>query len=109
MDNNYWEVWDEFVWLIVETIKWSSRPRVKALDWPEIKVNFPTKLREEYPIWTRFEINGKVSQKPNQALYLYADKNSILVIRDYKVRKRVFAEKLKDMKSNRVYRYIEID
>jgi hypothetical protein len=108
VENNYWEVWDEFVGLIVETCKWSSRPRVKPLDWPEIKVNFPVKLREQNPIGTRFSINWKVSQKPNQAPYLYADRNSILVIKDYKPRKRVFAEKQKDMKSDRVYKYIEI-
>jgi hypothetical protein len=107
-ENNYWEVWDEFIGLIVETCKWSSRPRVKPLEWPVIKVNFPTRLRELYPIWTRFSINGKVSQKPRQAPYLYSDKKSIQVIQDYKPRKRVYAEKLKDMKSNRVYNYIEI-
>jgi len=107
-ENNYWEVWDEFVGLIVETCKWSSRPRVKPLDWPEIKVNFPVKLREQNPIGTRFSINWKVSQKPNQAPYLYADKSSIITIKNYKPRKRVFAEKQKDMKSDRVYKYIEI-
>jgi len=95
--------------LIVELYREAnvSRPRIKALDWPEIKVNFPTKLREQYSIGTRFSINGKVSQKPKQAPYLYADRNSIIVIDNYKPRRRVFAEK-QETKSKRVYKYIEI-
>lgn len=111
MDLNvvyYWESWDEFTGLIVETCKWTSRPRVKPLDWPDINVNFPVKLRVDYPIGTRFSINWKVSQKPNQALYLYADKKSIQIVKSYKPRTRVFAEKQNDMISGRVYNYIEL-
>ena len=77
---------DKFDDVVLETIRvtGSSRPRVRPVENfdPNIRVEFPTKLREDNPLGTRFKANVKVSQKtkegkPYGPRYLVADVNSI--------------------------------
>lgn len=77
---------DKFDDVVLETIigKGSSRPRVRPVENfdPDIRVEFPTKLREENPLGTRFKANVKVSQKTREGKpfgppYLVADIKTI--------------------------------
>jgi len=45
-----------------------SRPRVSPvdLDYNDVRVEFPRKLREEFPVKTQFLITAKVCQKHNK-------------------------------------------
>jgi hypothetical protein len=64
-----------------------SRPRVRCVTVlpPELRVEFPRNLREEYPIETRFKARVKVCQKhlnngtPNGPPYLRADNIGVIV------------------------------
>lgn len=84
--NHQLIIGDKFDDVVMETIigKGSSRPRVRPVENfdPDIRVEFPTKLREENPLGTRFKANVRVSQKTREGKpvgqpYLVADINTI--------------------------------
>lgn len=84
--NHQLIIGDKFDDVILETFigKGSSRPRVRPVENfdLDIRVEFPTKLREENPLGTRFKANVKVSQKtrdgkPFGPPYLVAVTNTI--------------------------------
>ena len=84
--NHQLIIGDKFEDVVLETLKGkgSSRPRVRPVEYfdPEIRVEFPTKLREENPLGTRFKADVKVSQKTREGKpfgqpYLVADVNTI--------------------------------
>lgn len=83
--KKYWELWVRYYNVEVETYEeeWISRPRVRPVSLPHINVNFPRKLREDNLIWTRFNIDGLVSQKKWEDIYLYADRKTIEKIDDF--------------------------
>ena len=103
---------DKFEGILLETIKGSSRPRVKPLEYfdQEIRVEFPRHLREENPIGTRFRADVKISQKTRNGKpfgnpYLVATDSSIIIL-DYKPTQLIKAIKLNTF-SDRTYEYIE--
>lgn len=103
---------DRFDGILLETIKGSSRPRVKPLEYfdQEIRVEFPRHLREENPIGTRFRADVKVTQKTRNGKpfgnpYLVANDSSIVKL-NYKPTKSIKAIKLNTF-SDRAYEYIE--
>ena len=109
-DNSYWELWTRHHNLVVETceVKWTSRPRVRPVWLPDIKVNFPRKLRETYCIGTRFNINAKVTKKPWQAPFLYADKTSIELLEDFQPKIKRKAILKSENPEWKIYEYINI-
>jgi len=111
-----YETGDEFELITLETCRESgaSRPRVRALSYfpGEMKVEFPRALREEYPIGTRFRANVKVCQKHNAdgsvkgVKYLLADKNTIVLDKNFTPSQLIFALQKNDSKSGRAYDYV---
>lgn len=107
---------DEFELITLETCRESgvSRPRVRALSYfpREMRVDFPVALRTEYPIGTRFRANVKVCQKHNVdgslkgVKYLYADKKTIVLVKDFTPSQLIFALQKNDSKSGRAYDYV---
>ncbi|OEJ98619.1 hypothetical protein A8C32_05310 [Flavivirga aquatica] len=110
--NNNLVIGDRYDGVLLETIKGSSRPRVRPLEYFDqgIRVEFPRRLREENPLGTRFRADVKVSQKtrngkPFGSPYLVATDSSIVKL-DYKPTKSIKAIKL-NTASDRAYEYIE--
>jgi hypothetical protein len=90
-----------------------SRPRVRpVVGLPrDIRIEFPRRLREEYPIGTRFRATVKVCQKTKNGLphgppYLRADEESIYVVSEFKPNRRLFAVLRPGTISGRAYDYI---
>lgn len=89
-----------------------TRPRVRCVSHfpPEFNVEFPRKMREDFPIGTKFEALIRVCQKhfedgtPNGPLYLRASNVSVIVssIKDSGLRAQLRAGAL----SGRAYNYI---
>lgn len=105
---------DKFEGVLLETFigKRTSRPRVRPLEYFEqdIVVKFPSQLRIDNPIGTRFRADVKVCQKtkdnkPFGKPYLDSTKSSIIKL-DYKPTKIIKAIKL-NTASDRAYKYIE--
>lgn len=110
--NNRLVIGDRFEGVLLETIKGSSRPRVRPLEYfdKNIKVKFPRDLRAENPIGTRFRADVKVCQKtidgePNGNPYLDSTTSSIVKL-NYTPKKIIKAIKL-NTASDRAYKYIE--
>jgi hypothetical protein len=114
MGENILIIGDRFEGVLLETFigKSASRPRVRPLEYFEtdIVVKFPSQLRIDNPIGTRFRADVKVCQKTknNQPFgrpYLDSTDSSIVKL-DYLPYKIIKAIKL-DTISERAYRYIE--
>ena len=102
------KVGDYFTGILLETFKEKSgisRPRVRPINifTPDIRVEFPRKLREIHPLGTRFLANVKVSQKTNKStgeavgsLYLVATDKTIMLQKNYSPTKEIYAIPTKD-------------
>lgn len=113
---NDYEVGDYFSGILIETFRESgiSRPRVRPVNafHRSIRVEFPRKLREEYPIGTRFRAVVKVCQKTNKGTgqligdnYLLAVNGSIELDSSYSPLRQVFA--IPAGFGDRLYTYVE--
>lgn len=103
---------DRFEGVLLETIKGSSRPRVRPLEYfdENIMVKFPRGLRIDNPIGTRFRADIKVCQKTKDGKshgkpYLDSTDSSIIKL-NYTPKKLIKAIKL-NTASDRAYEYIE--
>lgn len=110
MENNKfeWHYGDHFEGLILETCRDSSmsRPRVRPLENSDIRVDFPRKLREDYPLGTRFQADVKVTQKTrNDAPYgkLYLAAKNVKLVDSYTPDEIIRIIKIGD----RTYEYFE--
>ncbi|MBB6274225.1 hypothetical protein HDF26_004699 [Pedobacter cryoconitis] len=112
------KVGDRFEGVLLETCIDNniSRPRVRPVSsskFPsDIRVEFPTKLREENRIGTRFRADLKVSQKTNKingvligSPYLVVSPKTIEVVDNFIPQIKLRAIKL-NTTSNRVYAYV---
>lgn len=86
MTNQQLIVGDQFEDVVLETFRenGTTRPRVRPVENfdPNIRVEFPTKIREENPLGTQFKADVKVSQKTKEGKpwgppYLVADVKTI--------------------------------
>ena len=108
----------EFELVELETFveKNMSRPRVRPLSpFPaEIKVEFPTALRVENPIGTRFRADVVVCQKHNKdgslkgSKYLRSIKKTIVKVDDFTPQHMLMALRKSSSASGRVYEYVEL-
>jgi len=109
----FYKVGDYFTGVLLETFKDKniSRPRVRPLGiFPQdIRVEFPRKLRENYPLGTKFRAMVKVAQKTNKKTnevigvpYLVATDKSIDLVMEYSPIKQIYAIPIKD----RLYEYV---
>ncbi len=108
----------EFELVELETFidKNMSRPRVRPLrPFPaEIKVEFPTALRTDNPIGTRFRADVVVCQKHNKdgsvrgPLYLRSVKKTIIKVGNFTPQHILMALKRPSSASGRAYEYVEL-
>jgi 5-methylcytosine-specific restriction endonuclease McrA len=93
-----------------------SRPRVRPVEGlpPDIRVEFPRKLREEHQLGTRFRADVKVCRKhfpdgrPKGPPYLRADTHTIVEANDYTPDRTIFAVERPGTISGRAYDWIEL-
>jgi len=94
----------------------TSRPRVRPLNpFPtNINVKFPTALRVENPIGTRFRADVTVCQKHNKdgtprgQIYLDSKTKTIIMVESFTPEKMLMALQKPNSASGRVYEYVEL-